>query len=300
MKQLIPTIWLDDTASDAADFYSSVFENTEITHTTAYPEAGKEIHEHEPGSTQTVSITIEGQPFVLLNGGPIFKVTPATSFTIASNDPDEIQRLWDALSEGGSSLMPLDKYPFSEKYGWLNDKFGVSWQLNVVEGEVPQKVIPSFLFTQAMAGKAEEAMHFYTDIFPNSSIVTTAYYGPDQAPNKEGTVTYGEFKLSGYTLIAMDSALNHEFTFTPGVSLTVLCETQEEIDHYWNAMSAVPEAEACGWLQDKYGVSWQITPTKLNEYLENGTPAQIERVTDAFMKMKKLDLAALERAYKEV
>jgi predicted 3-demethylubiquinone-9 3-methyltransferase (glyoxalase superfamily) len=95
----------------------------------------------------------------------------------------------------------------------------------------------------------------------------------------------------------MDSAQAHDFTFNEAISLMVNCNNQEEIDYYWGKLSAVPESEQCGWLKDSYGVSWQVVPAGLDDMLQNGTREQVDRVTEAFLQMKKFDLAELERAY---
>src|SRR5262245_60115882 len=194
--------------------------------------------------------------------------------------------------------MPLDKYPFSERYGWLQDKYGLSWQLILTnpEGEERPLLIPSLLFVGEMCGKAEEATDFYLSIFKDSKRGATARYGADQPPDREGTVMFTDFKLAGQWFAAMDSAHNHGFKFNEAVSLMVRCDNQEQIDYYWEKLSAVPQAEQCGWLKDKYGVSWQITPAGMDEILQSGDQAVIDRVTEAFLKMKKFDIAALERA----
>ena len=124
-----------------------------------------------------------------------------------------------------------------------------------------------------------------------------ARYPAGMEPDKEGTVMFTDFTLAGQWFAAMDSAHMHEFKFTEGVSLMVNCDTQEEIDYFWEKLSAVPEAEQCGWLKDKYGVSWQVTATRMDEMMRTGTPEQIDRITQAFLPMKKLDLATLEKAF---
>lgn len=299
MNQVVPNLWLDDQAQAAADFYTTVFDNAKILRTDYYTDAGKEIHGHKAGDVLTIELEIEGQRFIALNGGPQFKINPAISFFVRCADEEEVNRLWDKLSDSGSVLMPLDSYPFSKRYGWLSDKFGVNWQIILSEDEIKQKIVTSLLFTNDQSGKAEEAMNFYTSVFPDSGIGTITRYAAGQEPDKEGTVAYGEFTILGQQFVAMDSAQNHDFKFNEGVSLMVTFDTQEEIDKYWSKLSAVPEAEICGWLKDKYGVSWQIVPSSMNEMLKNGTPEQIERVMAALMKMKKLDIAELERAYNQ-
>lgn len=202
--------------------------------------------------------------------------------------------------------MPLDEYPFSKRYGWVEDKYGFSWQLILTdpEGEERAMVVPSLLFVNDKCGKAEEAREFYLSVFKNAPSGgqetkegTLIHYGKDHGPNKEGTVMFSDFKLAGTWLVAMDAGLKHEFDFNEAISLMVYCRDQEEIDYYWTKLSSVPESEQCGWLKDKYGVSWQIVPEKMDEMMEKGTPEQIERVTQAFLKMKKFDIAELEKAY---
>jgi predicted 3-demethylubiquinone-9 3-methyltransferase (glyoxalase superfamily) len=297
MKQIIPNIWFDTQSEEAAQFYVSVFNNGKILRTDRYTDAGKEQHGHNANEVMSVSFEIEGQRFVGINGGPIFDITPAISFFIQRETAEEVDSLWAKLSDGAEVMMALDAYPFSKRYGWLKDKYGVSWQLTVADQPITQSLIPSLLFTQDKCGKAEEAAKFYASVFPDSSVGMVARYGTGHAPNKEEDVMYGELTIMGQQFSIMDSALDHAFTFTEGVSLQVTCETQEEIDRYWNALSAVPESEQCGWLKDKYGVSWQIVPTMMDDMLKHGTPQQIERVTAAFMQMKKFDLAELERVY---
>ena len=124
-----------------------------------------------------------------------------------------------------------------------------------------------------------------------------ARYGPGQEPDKEGTVMFADFMLEGQWFAAMDSAHEHHFAFNEAISLLVQCDSQEEIDDYWKKLSAVPEAEQCGWLRDKFGVSWQISPAALDEMMKDGTREQIDRVTQAFLPMKKFDIAELQKAF---
>jgi predicted 3-demethylubiquinone-9 3-methyltransferase (glyoxalase superfamily) len=128
-------------------------------------------------------------------------------------------------------------------------------------------------------------------------VTLVQHYGPDAAPEKEGSLQYGSFMLDGQEFGAMDSVRDHKFAFNEAVSLVVNCRNQEEIDYYWERLSAVPKSEQCGWLKDKFGVSWQVVPTAMDEMLERGTQEQIARVTQAFLKMKRFDVAALQRAY---
>jgi predicted 3-demethylubiquinone-9 3-methyltransferase (glyoxalase superfamily) len=240
-----------------------------------------------------------------INAGPLFKFNPSISLMV-NFDPSKdrnarknLDVLWGKLSEGGTALMPLDKYPFSEHYGWIQDKYGLSWQLilsNPKDEERPP-IVPSLLFVGAVAGRAEEAVDFYLSVFKNSKRGIVARYGKGREPDKEGSIMFSDFMLEDQWFAAMDSALEHEFAFSEAISLLVPCETQEEIDYYWGKLSADPEAEQCGWLKDKYGLSWQVWPTAMGEMMTKGTPEQIARVTEAFLPMKKFDIAVLKQAY---
>jgi predicted 3-demethylubiquinone-9 3-methyltransferase (glyoxalase superfamily) len=194
--------------------------------------------------------------------------------------------------------MPLDSYPFSERYGWTEDRYGLSWQIMLVgEEQGDQRITPTLMFVRGVCGKAEEAINLYTSVFPNSEVGPSLRYGKDEEPDEEGKIKYASFLLEGQKFAAMDSAREHNFGFNEAISFIVKCETQYEIDHYWQALSAVPDAEQCGWLKDKYGLSWQVVPSKLDEHLSNGTKEQVARVTETFLKMKKLDIAELDRAF---
>lgn len=196
--------------------------------------------------------------------------------------------------------MPLEEYPFSEYYGWIQDRFGLSWQLILADDTpITQKIIPHFLFSNEAAGKAGEAMAFYTEVFPKSAIDDTYYYELEEAENPNSKVIFAAFHLDDMPFQAMDDANEAAFSFNEAFSLMILCENQEEVDYYWDKLSADPEAEQCGWLKDKYGVSWQVIPEKMNELLANGTRDQINNVTQSFLQMKKLDIAELEKVWKE-
>lgn len=152
-----------------------------------------------------------------------------------------------------------------------------------------QKIVPHLWFNK----EAKEAAEFYVSVFPNSKInsVKTLHNTPS------GDTDVVSFELNGQPFMAISAG--PLFKFNEAISFMVYCEDQKEIDYYWNKLSAVPESEVCGWLKDKYGVSWQIVPTAMDEMMKNGTPEQINRVTQAFLKMKKFDIAELEKAYEQ-
>jgi predicted 3-demethylubiquinone-9 3-methyltransferase (glyoxalase superfamily) len=201
--------------------------------------------------------------------------------------------LWQKLSDGGKVLMALDKYPFSEHYGWVQDKYGLSWQLMLSkpEGDWRPKIVPSIMFIGDNVGKAEEARDFYLSVFKNSKKGNTfPYEQADNLSEAAGNIAYEDFQLLGEWFAAMDSSFDHKFELNEAVSFIINCEDQAEIDYYWEKLSAVPESEQCGWCKDKYGVSWQIIPKNMGELIN--TPAAM----NAMMKMKKIDIVKLQQA----
>ncbi|MCG6188293.1 VOC family protein [Maribellus maritimus] len=277
-NQIYPCLWFNGKAKEAAEFYCSIFSNTKIT----------------SESPMVVNFESAGQKFMCLNGGPQFIFNPSISFYVVFENESEIDAAWEKLLEDGQVLMPYDKYDWSEKYGWLQDKFGVSWQLALGKIEdVGQKITPVLMFTKTQAGNAEKAIGFYTSVFDNSSVVGIMRYTAED-PDTEGTIKHAQFKLNKQVFMAMDSSLSHNFSFNEAISFVCECDTQKQIDYYWKKLSAVPEAEQCGWLKDQFGISWQIIPSVLEKLMSD--PASSERVVQAFLKMKKFDIVALENA----
>jgi predicted 3-demethylubiquinone-9 3-methyltransferase (glyoxalase superfamily) len=305
MQKIVPCLWFDNNAEEAMNFYISVFaqfqaapDSSKIVSITRYPdEAPAEVMKGMEGKVLTGIFELAGYRFMALDGGPIFTFTPAISFFVRCHSTDEVDRYWASLSGGGNVLMPLDSYPFSEKYGWIQDRYGVSWQVILAEGAVEQTIVPSLVFVGDQAGKAEEAINFYAGVFGNAAVGDIERFGTNQEPDREGTVAYADFRLEGQPFAAMDSARLHDFTFNEAISFYVECATQAEVDTLWEPLSAVPESEQCGWLKDKYGVSWQIIPKRLGELMTDPDPEKSGRVLDAMLQMKKIDVAQLEAAY---
>jgi predicted 3-demethylubiquinone-9 3-methyltransferase (glyoxalase superfamily) len=297
MQKITPSLWFDDQAEEAVQFYTALIKGSAIGQVKRYDRAAAKTVGRPEGSAMIVPFQLAGQDFVALNGGPLFKFTPAISFFVTMESEAEVDALWEGLANGGSVLMPLQPYPWSKKYGWLNDRYGLSWQVSLGKrDDVGQVIVPSLLFVGPQHGNAEAALHFYTSLFEGSSVSGILHYDAGES-EPEGTVKHAQFVLAGQTFMAMDSAQPHEFTFNEAVSFTIHCELQEEVDYFWDKLSAVPEAEQCGWLKDKFGVSWQVVPTVMPKLLSDPDPAKSERVMQAMLQMKKLDIAALERAH---
>lgn len=298
MQKIIPHLWFDKEAREAAEFYATAFPEAKVIRSTV-------LHGTPSGDAETVTFEIGGTRFMAISAGPYFKPNPAISFMVTFHPkerPDArevLDALWSKLAEGGKELMPLQAYPFSERYGWIEDRFGVSWQLILSNPEDEHRplVMPSLLFTKDLSGKAEEATDFYLSLFEGSRRASIARYPTEMGAALEGHVMYTDLQLAGQWLVAMDGGDEHAFSFTEGVSLLVQCADQAEIDRLWERLSAVPEAEQCGWLKDRYGVSWQIAPAAMERMMSEGTPEQVARVTQAFLGMKKFDIATLEKAY---
>ncbi|SDH12161.1 VOC family protein [Desulfosporosinus hippei] len=293
MQKIIPHLWFDKEADEASKFYLSLFEGSSLKDKTI-------LNNTPSGSVDMITIELAGQEFILLSAGPLFKFTPAVSFLIACSSSEEVEGLWGKLIEKGAALMPLDKYPFSQKYGWVIDKYGLSWQImQMGDMEIKQKITPTLMFVGDQCGNAEDAIRFYTTIFEHSSVGDILRYGEDGAPNKPNMIQHVDFTLNNQLFSAMDSAYDHNFTFNEAISLVVKCETQAEIDCYWDKLSAVPEAEQCGWLKDKYGFSWQIVPSIMDEMMQNKDVKKLAQVTEAFLKMKKFEISELIEAYEK-
>lgn len=153
-----------------------------------------------------------------------------------------------------------------------------------------QKIVTSLFFD----GRAEEAAEFYTSLIPNSRVTNISYYG-EGAPRPKGEVLTVDFELDGQQFIIINGGPG--FPHSPAISLLIRCESQAEVDRLWEALSEGGEKSQCGWLTDRYGVSWQVVPTALERLLETDDDAQRDRVMGALLEMTRLDIAALERAY---
>ncbi|GEO09765.1 VOC family protein [Segetibacter aerophilus] len=280
-NNIFPCLWFDGNAKSAADFYCQVFSNSKIITDTP----------------MVVQFEIEGKKIMGLNGGPYFKINPSISLFITYETNEELERVHDKLLEGGSSLMPLDKYPWSEKYAWVADKFGMTWQLML--GKLPagaQKITTSLLFVGDLCGKAQDAIKHYTSIFPNSTIHhLETYKAGEEQP--EGNVKFGHFSLNNETFAAMDGTGDHGFIFNEGVSIMVEVDTQEEIDMFWNKLSEGGAESRCGWVKDKFSVSWQIVPKVLSSLVTSSGNGQ--KVMAALMQMGKIDIQTLVDASRE-
>lgn len=296
MQKITPFLWFDNNAEEVANFYVSIFKNSRLKNASHYDEEGAKVSGRPKGTVMTVPFQLDGQEFVALNGGPHFKFTEAIYFFLYRKTEQEIDELFAKLSHQGNILMPLDKYPFSEKYAFIKDKYGVAWQIMLSETE--KQITTCLLFVGKELGKAEAAVKFYTKVFTHSSIDHILHYKRGEA-GQEGTVMHSSFLLEGQEFVAMDGAGPYTFQFNESISFVVNCETQEKVDYFWDKLSESgdPKAQMCGWLKDKFGVSWQIVPTILIKLLADENAEKSQRVMQAMLQMKKIDIEALQKAY---
>lgn len=292
MERIVPHLWFNDNAKEAVNFYRTLFDDSKMM-------LEQKLDGTPSGENAAYyEFTLAGQLFGALNGGPHFTFNPAISISVNCETIEETEVLWQKLIEGGRALMPLQEYPFSKLYGWVEDKYGLSWQVIYTEGfEYEQKLTIQLMFSGDVTGKANEAIKYYTDLFKDGVIGDIHEYEEGQAVQEDAKISHANFSILDTEILASDNGTQTDYTFNEAISLMVLCVTQAEIDYYWEKLSADPEAEQCGWLKDKFGVSWQIVPANMNELMSRGTQAQIDAVTQEFLKMKKLDKNHLERAW---
>lgn len=301
-QKIVPNLWFDKNAEEAGEFYTSVFQGATSIVGARYPDQLPDWQRDFAGQTLTVDLVIDGYLVTLINAGDEFRPNPSISFMLNfdplffGGDVDaartRLNEVWAGFADGGQVLMELGEYPFSARYGWIQDRYGVNWQLILTnpEGDPRPFVIPQLMFAGPVENHAREAAEFYASVFKDAGdedagVGFIAPYAEKTGPADAGSVMFGEFQLAGQWFSMMDSAVEQDFTFTCGVSLEVRCEDQAEIDRLWNALSASPEAEQCGWLADRYGVSWQIVPENMGELM--GRPGAFDKMSE----MKKLVIA---------
>lgn len=283
-NNIFPCLWYDGDAKESADFYCTVF-------------SGK-ITADTP---MVVNIEIFGQKLMLLNGGPHFTKNASVSFMVICETEDEVQKYWDHLTDGGIALMELGEYPWSKKYGWVRDKFGVTWQVYLSENnDLEQKIIPTLMFIHQNNGKAMKAMEFYTNIFPDSKIGSILKYGDgigNETHEIPENIQHAHFEINGYSFFCMDNSYDHQFDFNEGISMVVMTDNQEQTDHYWNNLTNGGRESMCGWLKDQFGFSWQIVPKRLIELMNDSDQEKAHKVVLSMMKMRKIIIQDLENAY---
>lgn len=294
MQKIIPHLWFDTQAQEATNWYISLFENSGIDRIT-------QLYDTPSGDAQIIDFHLAGFMFSSMSAGPYFKINGSISFMVACENAFEVDRLYDAFSESGKVIIPLESYPFSPRYAYVQDRFGVSWQLIQVENMLEHpRIRPVLLFSGSVCGKADEAMAYYMKVFSDSKMGYVQHYEDGETTDPRGKISYGELTLLGTPLIFMDNDVvsDESDTFNEAISLIINCKHQGEMDDYWEQLSHDLDAEQCGWLKDQFGLSWQITTEELSIDMANASEEEMRRMTDALLPMKKLDMHIIKAAKK--
>lgn len=294
MAKIVPNIWCDGHAEESAAFYASVLPNTTGAVLARYPDTGLPAFQQQmAGKPLTAEVVIDGYQVILINAGPEFPPNPSISLLLTfdpTRDPDAtatLDRVWAGLADGGEVLRPLGEYPFSPRYGWVRDRYGMTWQLILRADDQPPRpfVMGAMLFCGAAQNRAGPALELYTWLFDDAEVGVRQTYPEASGAAAAGAVRYADFAVGEQWFAVMDAADTEDFSFTCGVSFQVNCADQAEIDRYWEVLSTVPAAEQCGWCVDRFGVSWQVVPADMEAVMV--TP---EAYT-AMLGMKKIVLA---------
>ncbi|HEM5985543.1 TPA: VOC family protein [Streptococcus suis] len=282
MQPIIPHLWYDKEAKEAVAFYVELFGGKiDWTYT---------ITDTPSGDSDLIQFQLGDMTLAAISAGPYFKLNESMSLMVNVASKDEVTRLYQALSEGGRILMPLGEYPFSPYYVWLEDRFGLSWQLSYAPDlDKPYQFDICLLFSQEQVGLAQPMLDYYKDKFPQASVGQISYYGEGEAAVEAAKLNYAELFIGDQKIIVMDHGYGGEASFNEAFSLMVYVDSQDELNFYYDLLSAVPEAEMCGWVKDQFGISWQIIPRILMEAYDTASPETIKAVNDAVLQMRRLD-----------
>ncbi|KRN84064.1 protein PhnB [Carnobacterium maltaromaticum] len=273
---------------EMTELYTKVFENGKPLKTLYFLE---DAH-GKIGDILTQSVQLANQEFILLNGGPEFKATPSISYMVTCTSETQLQVLWQELSEGGKLLMNLAIYPGVGQFGWLEDRFGISWQFSLDQSSSSQKITPCFMFSGEQYGNASRAVAEWIEVFQSGEIL-------EHYSNEDLTTKLAKFTLHQQEFMAMDSAVDHDFTFSLANSFYVYCENQKEIDRLWTAITSKGTEMPCGWMGDRFGVAWQTVTRDMDTMLDRKNLTKALAVTQAVYGMMKIDSEELRRIYNE-
>lgn len=271
---VFPCIWMKEGAKEAMNFYVNIFDNSAISYLNDIVCYGK----------------LEGSSIMYLNSNPDYNPNTSISIMILSNEKEKITRYYNKLKEDGEELMPLGKYEWSEWYVWIKDKYGLHWQLYTGDGsmEITHPFAPTIMYGEKQQGKCKEAIDLFSKVFPDFKSDGVMEY--PEGPMK-GQVMHSQFWLNKNIMMAMDSGVEQVQSFNETISLVIECKDQKSIDHYWESLiENGGESSKCGWLKDKFGMSWQVAPYNVDELLfESGNPKAFENM----LKMEKIIIADL-------
>lgn len=284
---ILPHLWFDKDATAAVKFYCALF-----------PESEQHFHALIPGQDGNVDVlgfTLWGCRMMAINAGTEYRFNNAFSNYVYCGTQAETDRIYTELMKGGQALMPLGKYPWNDHYAWVIDRYGLSWQLDSDPINNKQKIVPTLLFSGEQFTKVSEAARYYTSTFKNTRILFEA---PFPGVNPSGALLFCQFMLNGFIVNAMSSPEDHGFSFNEAYSLMVYCNTQTEIDYFWDRLTDGGHEQACGWLRDRFGVSWQVVPSQLEDMMTSQDAGAVARLAEAMLRMGKLDTGILMNAFR--
>ncbi len=277
-------LWIDGAPQETADFYLDIFDKSEQKRSLRFVE---DIH-GRPGEIATIELNLAGSEFILLNGGPEFTPTPAISYVINCEDNTQLENVWQRLSADGTVLMEFQEYPEIGLFGWVEDRYGFSWQVKIGEGA--QSITPCIMFANERYEKAQEAVTEWLTIFGG---------GTDfRLLNDDQTTQLTGFHLYDQSFLTMDSPEEHKFGFSMANSFYIYCEDQDEIDRLWESVTNEGTEYPCGWMMDKFGISWQTVPRDLSDLLDDHHFEKAYQTTLALYKMKKIDIEKLRSVHR--
>ncbi|QIK62391.1 VOC family protein [Leucobacter viscericola] len=298
MQKIVTNIWCNGNAEEVGAYYADLFPNARTWVESRYPLEGLlEFQQPLAGEPLTVGVEIGEARLTLINADDTFSPNPSVSLMLNFDPLDfdgdavaaraQLDTIWEVFAEDGSVLMPLQEYPFSARYGWVQDRYGVSWQFMLTDpaGESRPFVVPALMFGGPAQNRATAAVDRYLEVFEDAELGQRVLYGEATGPAEATSVMFSDFRIGEQWFTAMDSGREQDFSFTCGMSFEAHCEDQAEIDRLWDALSTVPAAEQCGWLVDPFGMNWQIVPKNMGELMERPNAFQ------HLMPMKKIIIA---------
>lgn len=290
---IVPNLWFDSESEAAAEFYTSIFPNSQITRKTTYPKELEEVSGKTADSVLTVEFSLNGKEFIAINGGPQFKFNHSISFVVHCATRAEIDRLWEKLCEGGQVIRKMGNYIIADQIGWVIDRFGILWV--VVRLDHPDYIVPCLLFDKSQKKVAIDVIKQYGAVFQVDKETIRKSIEEISNPATE-TLSFCYLPLlHSELMIALWKDLI-DVKFNEAVSLMINCQDQEEIDYYWSTLSAGGSEQQCGWLKDRFGVSWQVSPLELLNLTEQGDRKNGRKTTAAMLEMTKLNIKELRKA----
>ncbi len=287
-SKIIPHLWFSDNGQEAIGFYTGLFKESSLRDLRVLP--GNEFE-----NVKVMSFELMNTPMMAIEAVSTFQFNASFSYYVYCGSDSEVQRLYNVLSENGNVVFPVGNYPWSSCYAWVVDKYGLSWQLDQDDIKTEQKIVPTLMFSNQFSSSVAAYTEILKNIFPAFKLMVTAPYPVEQSPS-EGALLFAQVKIAGFVINLMSSHHSQNFEFNESNSLMVYCQDQDEIDYYWNCLAENGMMQACGWLKDQFGVSWQIVPAKLDEMIFQTDQIQLKELTDVMLKMVKLDVGVLERA----